>query len=311
MIRSFKVLIAGVVILGFGIAILCANSPERVNAIADELVEATSVLPENEGKLVMVTGTPQLMNGGVVVDDETGLRVENALSYSRIPYQKVYAEKKEKVIVSEGKDKFSTDDDVTETRYYVAEEWINADHDRDEVVRGNGTSYENPPALRLSAYFAGGDLRLEDFSISYADVLDYLDYENGSFTQQELADACGSYIKRSELNLRAVENEYGHGMLSSGDEVGDVHVMFSYTALKGAEPVTVIGRQRGDRLVLEEDDIVTESEQVQAGGVTKEAFIDSLAAEDKVSRRFGIVGVVLGVILLLVSFEWDWLPFGR
>ena len=77
--RSWKALIAGLIIAGFGVAMLLANKPERAQSVADELVEATSVLPENEGKLVMVSGTPELVDGGKLVDEETGLKVENAL----------------------------------------------------------------------------------------------------------------------------------------------------------------------------------------------------------------------------------------
>lgn len=304
MIRSVKALIIGLVIAGFGIAILFANKPERTQSIADELVEVTTVLPENEGKLVMVSGTPRLADGGVIVDKDTGLRVENALYYSRIPYQKVYALRQREVVVDKGEDKISTIDDKKETEYYVAETWINADQKRDAVISRTSVRYENPPALHMSAYHASGDLRVSDFSISYPDVSDYVQGENGSFTQEELADACGTYIIRSEIDLKAVTSEYGHGMLSSGDDIGDVHVTFSYTTLAGAEPVTIVGRQRGNRLVLEEDDLVSESEGVQAGSVSKDEFVASLATEDASSRRIGIIGIVLGIAVVLLSFNW-------
>lgn len=309
--RSVKALVIGLVIAGFGIATLYANRPERIQSITNELVEATAVLPENEGKLVMVSGTPRLVDGGVIVDEEAGLRVENALYYSRIPYQKVYVLRTRKVVVDQGDDKLSTVDDVTETEHYVAEDWINADHERDAVISRTSVRYENPPALHMGSYHALGDLRMGDFKISYADVSDYIQSENGSFTQAELNDACGTYIRRSEIDLRAVTNAYGHGMLSNGDDIGDVHVTFSYATLVGAEPVTIIGRQREGRLVVEADDLVSESESVQAGLVSKEALVAALSTEDASSRRIGIIGVVLGAVIMLLSFEWDFSRFRR
>lgn len=91
-------------------------------------------------------------------------------------------------------------------------------------------------------------------------------------------------------------------MLSSGDDIGDVRVTFSYTTLEGAEPVTVIGRQRGDKLVFEENDLVSESEHTRPGTVSKEEFVASLAAEDKRSSIIGIVVLVVGVVITVLSF---------
>ena len=58
LIRRPKLLIAGVLVMAFGLAMFSANRAERVGEVADELVEASAVLPENEGKLVIVSGTP-------------------------------------------------------------------------------------------------------------------------------------------------------------------------------------------------------------------------------------------------------------
>lgn len=311
MIRSWKALVIGLVIVGFGVAMVCANRPERAQDVADELIEATSVLPENEGKLMMVSGTPYLADGGVIIDEEAGLQVQNALYYGRIPYQKVYVERSREVVVDKGEDKVSPDDDITRTEYYVAQDWIGASHKRDTVVSSTSNRYENPPALNLNAFHASGDLRVADFKISYADVSDYIQSENGSFSKEELAASCGTYITKSEIDLQAVENEYGHGMLSSGDDIGDVHVTFSYTTLEGAEPVTIIGRQRGDKLVLEDDDLISDSEHTRPGIISKEEYVASLKAEDKESSIIGIVVLIVGAVVTLLSFEWDFARFRK
>jgi len=214
MICRPKLLIAGLVVVAFGVAVMFANGSERAEAVADELVEATAVLPENEGKLVIVSGTPQLADGGIITDEEAGLRVENAVYYSRVPLQKVYVKKQRQVVVDEGEDKLSEVDDVKEIEYYVAQEWIGASHEREAEVSVTSVRYENPSRVKLDAYHASGDLRICGFGISAADVRDHIETATRWFAQGELEAACGSYITRSEIGLRAVTDENGHGMLN-------------------------------------------------------------------------------------------------
>lgn len=298
-----KFIVIGLAVLAFGVGVLWANNPERTNGIAKELVEATEVFPENEGKLVIVSGTPELTNGHIK-DEEANLKVENAVHYSRVPLQKVYALRSREVVVDEGEDKMSDVDDVTETEYYVVKDWINASQERDATISRTSTTYENPPALNLPAFHASGELRISGFKISSSDVFDYIQTKSAWFTQEELQEACGEYIARSELDLKAVTNENGRGMLSSGDEIGDVRVTFSYETFEGAEPVTLIGRQQGDVLVLEEDGPVSEAEQVQPGTVSKDEFVSAITTEDASSRRIGICALVLGAVLFLLAFNW-------
>lgn len=298
-----KFLIIGLVVLAFGVGVLWANSPDRTRKIADELVEATDVLPENEGKLVIVSGTPVLANGHIV-DEEANLEVENAVSYSRVPLQKVYALRSREVVVDKGEDKMSDVDDTTKTEYYVVKDWIYANQERDAEISRTSVTYENPPAINLSSSHASGDMRICGFKTNYSDVSGYVQTEDAWFTQEELEQACGEYIVRSEIDLKAVTDEYGRGMLSSGDEIGDVRVTFSYETFEGAEPVTLIGRQKGDALVLEDDGLVSEAEQVQPGAVTKEEFVAAITAEDASSRRIGIGALILGALVFLLAFNW-------
>jgi len=146
-----------------------------------------------------------------------------------------------------------------------------------------------------------GDLRLAGFKISAGDVSPYLHKSTGTFTPEELAATCGEYIVRSELDLKVVERKDGDGMLSTGSDIGDVQVLFSYQKLDKADPVTLIGRQQGDELVLVEDDIVSKLEQVQEGTVSREEFLDSISSEDASSRMIGIGFTVVGAVLLIYS----------
>ena len=296
-----KLLIASIVIVALGIAMMLANSEDRAKEVADELVEASSVESQNEGKLVIVSGTPELADGGVIVDEETGLQVSNALSYSRVPYQKVYKEESREVVVDRGEDKIRDFDDKKRTEYYVVEEWINADSSREPYVNDVSGRLENPEPVNLPAYHKMGDLRLAGFKISAGDVSPYLHKSTGTFTPEELAATCGEYIVRSELDLKVVEDKDGDGMLSTGSDIGDVQVLFSYQKLDSADPVTLIGRQQGDELVLVEDDVVSELEQVQEGTISREEFLDSISSEDSSSRMIGIGFTVVGAVLLIYS----------
>lgn len=300
MIRP-KLLIASIVIVALGIAMALANSEDRAKKVAGELVEASSVEPQNEGKLVIISGTPELADGGVIVDEETGLQVSNAISYSRVPYQKVYKEESREVVVDRGEDKLRDFDDKTRTEYHVVEAWINADSSREPYVSGDGARHENPEPVNLPAYHKMGDLRLAGFKISAGDVSPYLHHSTGTFTPEELATTCGEYIAHSELDLKVVERKDGDGMLSTGSDIGDVQVLLSYQRLDSADPVTLIGRQQGDELVLVEDDVVSELEQVQAGAISREEFLDSITSEDSSSRMIGIGFIVVGAILLVFS----------
>ena len=300
MIRP-KLLIASIAIVALGIAMVLANGGDRAKEVAGELVEARSVEPQNEGKLVIISGTPELANGGVIVDEETGLQVSNAISYSRVPYQKVYKEESREVVVDKGEDKLRDFDDEKRTEHHVVEAWINADSSREPYVSGDGARHENPEPVNLPAYHRMGDLRLAGFKISAGDVSPYLHRSTGTFTPEELAATCGEYIVRSELDLKVVERKDRDGMLSTGGDIGDVQVLFSYQKLDGADPVTLIGRQRGDELVLVGDDVVSELERVQEGTISREEFLDSITSEDSSSRMIGIGFAVVGAILLIFS----------
>lgn len=298
-----KFFVAGLLIVAFGAAILWANRSGRTGEVASELVEVAAPKAENEGKLVMVSGTPELVDGGVIVDEEAGLSVQNALSYSRIPYQKVYAQKSREVVVDKGEDKNDPYDDVTRTEHYIAKTWIIANQNRDEVVSDGFERHENPPASNLSPYHGLSTLRIAGFEVESVDVGSYLHTKNEGFTPEELEQACGEYITRSELDLKAVTSEHGTGMLATGNDIGDVQVLFGYETLEGADPVTLIARQRGDKLVIEEDDLVSTSESTQPGIVSKDEFIHAISEEDASSRRIGIGALVVGAVLVVFSLD--------
>ena len=150
--RKIIRIICGILVFA-GISIIFAYGEERVENIANNLVETREVLPENEGKLIFISGTPTIENDGVIIDKEANLQVNNAIEYDRRVLQHVYVEKSKEVIVDKGKDKVSTHDDKKKTVYYVEHEYIPAAADREDEISNNGHVYKNPPKVDLNGYF--------------------------------------------------------------------------------------------------------------------------------------------------------------
>lgn len=294
-----KGLIIGAAIAGFGIAILNANQAERSDKIEAALVETNAVLPENEGKIVLVSGTPFLENDGLLADGECGFQVTNALLYRRVPYQKVYAVHEERV------KKVVSGDEYYETRKYVVKDWILANRERDPVVSVSwiGTKYENPPAVNLKPFVTKNPLHLGEFTISaHKNIAKFITTETRGFPPEELEKNCGEYIKNSGLDLKVTKNKDGFGMLSNGSDIGDVCVNFSYETLEGAEPITVVGKQIGNTVVFDEEQGLSDEEHILEGTMSKEEFITSIRSEDRTSRKIGYGMIAAGLLMVAAVF---------
>ncbi len=303
MLKKYRriIIIINVILLPFNIAILNANKPSRTAGIAEALMETNVVLPENEGKLVMVSGTPTLENDGTIIDEEAGLQVTNAVMYTRQPYQLVYVLKKEEVVVDKGEDKLSDVDDKKELRIYVASDWIFADEKRKEIIRYGLKKYKNPPAIDMSHLYASNDMRIGEFLCSATDI-SYKKTKEAYFTKEELEKNCKEYIKNTGLNLKVIEDgDLKRGKLSSGNKIGDVKVLISYTTLESVEPVTIVGRQSGNTIVIDEAEGVNTQEHVLRGIVSKEEYVAFISREDAQSRKIAIVSIVVLLIALALT----------
>ena len=317
MIKSKIMLIAGLLILCFGIAILSANKAERAEKITDELVETTTLSPENEGKLIILAGTPEIKGNTDVTDEAAGLKAEGAvLWYARNPLMKVYYESREQIVVE--RKKTINDDDIVETWDVVRTMWgdpdlkredvkINgllrsSDYDADGKLYPTGT-FKNPDPVSMDSFRVSNDLYIGGFKVNFSDIIKYAETEKHGYTEAQLEKIRAKYSQDIGAAFDIVTNKEGFAFLSTGDEVGDLRVEISYALLKNAEPVTLVGRQRGDSLVLEEDDIVSEAEQVQAGIISRKDFLKAIAKEDTTSRYIGIGFAILGAILTAFSLN--------
>ena len=297
--RKIIRIICGILVFA-GISIIFAYGEERVENIANNLVETREVLPENEGKLIFISGTPTIENDGVIIDKEANLQVKNAIDYDRRVLQHVYVEKSKEVI-DKGKDKVSTHDDKKETVYYVEHEYIYANSDREDEISNGGHVYKNPPKVDLNGYFKINNLCFGEFKLKDdVDVLKYAETKLRGFTEEEIKKNCQDYIASLGADFKVLpreKNEYAY--ISNGDELGDIHVAFYYTTLESIKPLTVIGRQEGNSLIFDNAFDLAKQEHVYEGILSKDDYIKMLSKDDTSTRKGGTIALVIGVIGIL------------
>ncbi len=298
--RKIIRIICGILVFA-GISVKTAYSEKRTEDIANNLVETREVLPENEGKLIFISGTPTIENDGVIIDKEANLQVKNAIDYDRRVLQHVYVEKSKEVIVDKGKDKVSTHDDKKETVYYVEHEYIYANSDREDEISNGGHVYKNPPKVDLNGYFKMNNLCFGEFTLEdAADVLSHAETKLRGFTEEEIKKNCQDYVASLGADFKVLpreKNEYAY--ISNGDELGDIHVAFYYTTLESIKPLTVIGRQEGNSIIFDNSYDLENKEHVYEGILSKDDFINKLSKGDASTRKGGTIALVIGVIGIL------------
>ena len=298
--RKMIRIISGILLFA-GVSISVAYSEERAENIANNLVETREVLPENEGKLVLISGTPTIENDGVIIDKEANLQVKNAINYDRRVLQHVYVEKSKEVVVDKGKDKVSTHDDKKKTVYYVEHEYIYANSDREDEISNGGHVYKNPPKVDLNGYFKMNNLCFGEFKLKDdVDVLKYAETKLRGFTEEEINKNCQDYIASLGADFKVLpreNNEYAY--ISNGDELGNIHVAFYYTTLESIKPVTVIGKQEGNSLIFDNSYDLEKKEHVYEGILSKDDYIKKLSKGDASTRKGGTIAFVIGIIGIL------------
>ena len=298
--RKIIRIICGIMVFA-GISVKTAYSEQRTEDIANNLVETREVLPENEGKLIFISGTPTIENDGVIIDKEANLQVKNAIEYDRRVLQHVYVEKSKEVVIDKGEDKVSTHDDKKKTVYYVEHEYIPAAADREDEISNGGHVYKNPPKVDLNGYFKMNNLCFGEFKLKDdVDVLKYAETKLRGFTEEEINKNCQDYIASLGADFKVLpreNNEYAY--ISNGDELGNIHVAFYYTTLESIKPVTVIGKQEGNSIIFDNSYDLEKKEHVYEGILSKDDFINKLSKGDASARKGGTIALVIGVIGIL------------
>ncbi len=276
------------------------DTPEKASELAETVIVSDGTLdPANEGKLVMVTGTPVIANEGKLSDPETGLEVSGAYNYSRIPLQKIYEVKEKEVIINKHDINDPYDDEKTTERYVVTT-WVTCYSDRKASFRVNGKNYTNPEKVDLAGYSAGNSLLIGEYKIKVSDVLDYITTSSHNFTLSDLENHCTPYIKKTELGLKVTTTSKEVPILSTGDEVGDIHIYLSYDTLDSAKEITRVGLQEDGALVEYKDGAI-ELSMVAEGKLTKEDYIKSLVGATKKNRKSLLIGIIVCSLILAAT----------
>ena len=137
-------------------------------------------------------------------------------------------------------------------------------------------------------------------------LLEHAETKEHGFTTEEIENNCKDYISNLVMNLKVVPKDSNNfAMLSNGDEIGNIHVEFYYGTLENIKPLTVIGRQEGNKIVFDEKEKLSDSEHVYDRILSKAEFIKEISDEDTESRGIGFGSLIIGVvgILLTLSFK--------
>ena len=281
--RKIIRIICGILVFA-GISVKTAYSEQRTEDIANSLVETREVFPENEGKLIFISGTPTIENDGVIIDKEANLQVKNAIDYDRRVLQHVYVEKSKEVVIDKGEDKVSTHDDKKKTVYYVEHEYIPAAADREDEISNGGHVYKNPPKVDLNGYFKMNNLCFGEFKLKDdVDVLKYAETKLRGFTEEEINKNCQDYITSLGADFKVLpreNNEYAY--ISNGDKLGNI-----------------IGKQEGNSIIFDNSYDLEKKEHVYEGILSKDDFINKLSKGDASARKGGTIALVIGVIGIL------------
>ena len=291
------------ILLIFGISVLIANSKERTDKITERLIETKSVSPENEGKLIIVSGTPTLANDGVIVDKETGFQVNNAISYTRMPYQMIYVEKKEEVIYKVKDKDTGKYREEKEIKVTIEKAWTSINKERKKKLFSGTKVYTNPPVPNnIDYYIARNDMCIGEFIFTPSSkILELAEIKSNRFSKEEL----DNYANKLGMDLKTVQLKNGSYILKNGDDIGSIKILFSYDTLVNMKPITIIGRQEGNRIVFDEKDGIEGDEYFQDRIVSKNEYLKSISSEDASSRKIGFNFTMVGVIgiLLTISFK--------
>ena len=301
----------GVIGCGIGIIVFCIfmivffsisyvkNSPKHADYLDEIMVETDGkILPENEGKLVLVSGTPYIANDGIVVDEEYGIELRRALSYERNPRQLVYELKKE-TTVDEG-DPNDIYDDKTTTRYYIGTTWITATAERDKVVEYGGKKKENPRPAKLESYYAGNPLMIGEFEVKASDFAKTVKTETIFFSKEQLERDCKEWMESNRIyDFTVEETTAGNGFITTGNDIGDIRIWIDYNVVTDSKPSTIIGKQVGNAIEAYGEGLDEEYHVLQ-GIVTKEEYISELKKTDAGDRKACVVVIVIFSLILAV-----------
>lgn len=264
---------AGVICVLFGGVLLAGTVKQQIDLPDEQKLAQTAVylenaelLPENEGKLVILTGTVEM--SGDTVDALTGLSFDVPVLYRVV------------------------EEYTLDTGYAVSEWTWTQIHSNDP--NDVDCDFVCSDAVTIGDFVIGSEL-LEQFpreTIYTRYQEDELAYA-GLETQQ---DGDTVYLAADGDNATAWNHTSLLGLFSNGD----VRISYECYDTSVTPEVTMIGYQTGDTLTLASVDEISFPD-VMAGQLTQEEFIEAVSGE---TTEGSLLAVVLGLAVCALGVYW-------
>ncbi|MGN0107018.1 MAG: TMEM43 family protein [Hominilimicola sp.] len=275
--KGIIMIAAGAIVLAVGIQTF-VSAPERTGQIENAVyIENGQVLPENEGKLVIVSG--KLEAEMPLEDNVTGVKIPSPTATRNVQIYEA-----------------NTIDNETTW------DWEPVGNDYSE--EGNGGI--NTPSLVSSTLVAPtkiGDFNIsEKFLVSLLRTENFKDYDYDALAENgwnlfEGQDGVSYLSESGELPLKITKEDTISNRHMYGSYEGKIRI--SYQTMSSNDPLiyTFVGTQQGNDLVQAKDLKIT---SVYQGVKTA----DELAISNKNSSVGGLfLGIVIGILLLFFGIR--------
>ncbi len=273
----------------------------RGMVVAD--VPNDSVGPENEGKLVHMTGTAN--SEETLTDDSFGISVDNALKLARRVEMYQWQEN-----TSTNSKKTLGGGKTTETEYSYEKIWSSDEIDSSDFHEGGGSEYGsgNPPMPYSESEFVSNEVGFGAFKLSDSQVGQIYGYESIQLSQEDL-DKISDESLKGKLTL--ANNSFYQGRDPTSPQIGDLRTTFEYV---GPSEISFVYQQTGDTFqpyTLDKGNIQLFS--MGTVGV-EQLFTQAETANNMLTWLLRLAGFVLmsagiGLVLRPIAVLGDVVPF--
>ena len=245
----------------FGAISVNSGAPETAKVISNAVyVSDGKVLPENEGKVVIVPG---VLDAAPYVDRETGIALSSAVAFRRV--EKLYIE----------------EDTEDETEYWAWKTEMSAFGGEKKIVAPNVTLGEFAVAEELLQTLSAGKRRTE-YSEKELNQMGWSTFTDSGKTYLYQGD----WMPRDEDDLDSVNTLLDKNAYR--DYVGTYRV--AYDEMDGDREYTVVALQKDGQLVRVPDVTL---QALHSGHLTQAEILESAESSAKGGMITAIVGAVL------------------
>ena len=259
----------------FGAFSVNSGAPETAEVIDNAVyVSDGKVLPENEGKVVIVPG---MLDAAPFVDKETGIALSSAVAFRHV--EKLYIEEE------------TEEDSEEKTEYWAWKTDMSAFGGEKKIVAPNVTLGGFAVAEELLQTLSANQKRTE-YSEKELNQMGWSTFTDGGKTYLYQGD----WMPRDEDDLDSVNTLLDKNAYR--DYVGTYRV--AYDEMDGDREYTVVALQKDGQLVRVPDVTLR---AIHSGHLTQDAILENEASSAKGGMITAIVGAVLcfgaGVFLIV------------